>query len=276
MKSKKARMLIAVCIAIVALLLYSSIIEPNFVVTSTCLALDFESLPREFHGFRIAHVSDLHFGTWHLAIRDDLVVRAIEGFKPDLIVVTGDLICSSSSVEEALKFTARLALIAPTVVILGNWDYWSGANVTLFVERLRSAGAVVLINEHIDVERGSSKIYVVGLDDPHTMRDDLERALSGIPPNSFKILLAHSPEAFKKARGRADLVLAGHTHGGQVVVPLLGPLFVPLPPGSRKYVKGLFVENGTSMYVTSGVGCSLLPMRFLCPPEVALITLVKK
>jgi predicted MPP superfamily phosphohydrolase len=276
MKSKKARMLIAVCIAIVALLLYSSIIEPNFVVTSTCLALDFESLPREFHGFRIAHVSDLHFGTWHLAIRDDLVVRAIEGFKPDLIVVTGDLIQKSSSMDEALRFTTRLASIAPMVVVLGNWDYWSGMNVTLFVEDLKKVGAVVLLNEWIAIERGGSKIYVVGLDDPHTMRDNLERALSRTPPDSFKILLAHSPEAFKEARGQVDLVLVGHTHGGQVVVPLLGPLYVPLSPDSKRYVKGLFMEGGTAMYVTSGVGCSLLPMRFLCPPEVALITLVKK
>jgi len=276
MKSRKAWALITACAAVVALLSYSFIVEPNFVVTTASLVLGFENLPREFHGFRIAHVSDLHFGTWHLAIRDDLVIRTIEGFEPNLIVITGDLICSPSSVEEALRFTARLVSIAPTIVVVGNWDYWSGANVTLFVERLRGIGAVVLINEHIDVERGSSKIYVAGLDDPYTMRDDLERALSGTPLNSFKIILAHSPEAFKKARGRVNLVLAGHTHGGQVVVPLLGPLYVPLPPGSREYVKGLFVENGTSMYVTSGVGCSLLPMRFLCPPEVASITLVKK
>jgi predicted MPP superfamily phosphohydrolase len=276
MKSRKAWALITACAAVVALLSYSFIVEPNFVVTTASLVLGFENLPREFHGFRIAHVSDLHFGTWHLAIRDDLVIRTIEGFEPNLIVITGDLICSPSSVEEALRFTARLVSIAPTIVVVGNWDYWSGANVTLFVERLRGIGAVVLINEHIDVERGGSKIYVAGLDDPYTMRDDLERALSGTPLNSFKIILAHSPEAFKKARGRVNLVLAGHTHGGQVVVPLLGPLYVPLPPGSREYVKGLFVENGTSMYVTSGVGCSLLPMRFLCPPEVASITLVKK
>jgi predicted MPP superfamily phosphohydrolase len=275
MKSKKARMLIVVCVAIVALLLYSSIIEPNFVVTSTCLALDFESLPREFHGFRIAHVSDIHFGTWHLAIRNNLVVRAIEGFKPDLIVVTGDLVDKSSGVDGALRFTARLASIAPTVVVLGNWDYWSGTNVTLFVQELRSVGAIVLLNEWIAIERGGSKIYIVGLDDPHTMRGDVKRALSGAPPDSFKILLAHSPEAFKEARGRVDLVLAGHTHGGQVMIPLLGPLYVPLPPGSRRYVKGLFMEGGTAMYITSGVGCSILPLRFLCPPEVALITLTK-
>jgi len=274
-KLKRRTWMLAICVAAVALLVYSSIIEPNLMVTSTRMTLSFESLPEDFNGFKIAHVSDLHFGTWHLAVRNDLVVRAIEGFEPDLIVVTGDLICKPLSVDEALRFTARLTSIAPTIVVLGNWDYWSGADVTLFVEGLRGIGAVVMFNEWVALKRGSSEIYVVGLDDPHTMRDDLAKALNRVPPNAFKILLAHSPQAFKATLGQVDLVLAGHTHGGQVVIPLLGLLYVPLPPDSREYVKGLFVEGETSMYVTSGVGCSLLPLRFLCPPEVALITLVK-
>ena len=275
MKSKKMWMLGVAYASIVALLVYSSVLEPNFVVTTTSLTLSFEDLPEEFNGFRIAHVSDPHFGTWRLATRDDLVVRAIESFKPDLIVVTGDIVCKSLSANEASRFVARLTSIAPTIVVLGNWDYWSGVNITLFVEELKGVGAVVLLNEWTAIERGGSEIYVVGLDDPYTMRDDLTKALSGVPPDAFKILLAHSPQAFKEALGQVDLVLVGHTHGGQVVAPFLGPLHVPLPPDSRKYVKGLFVEGGTSMYVTSRVGCSLLPLRFLCPPEVALITLTK-
>jgi len=212
---------------------------------------------------------------WHLPIRDDIAIQIINDFKPDIIVFTGDIICDINGITYALKFIAHLTSIAPTIIVLGNWDYWSEANITKLIDQLKELGAIILINNSTMIMRGEDSIYVAGVDDPYTWHHDLTQALSGIPVNAFKILLAHSPQIIKEARGKVDLILTGHTHGGQANIPLLGPLFVPLPPGSRKYVAGIFTENGTVMYVNRGLGCSMLPIRFMCPPEVALITLVK-
>ena len=271
----KYKALIALACIIAILLAYSIIVEPNFMVHDTRLTLKLEGLPEAFNGFRIVHITDTHFGMWHLPIRDDLVIHIIEKFKPDLIVFTGDLICSVDGVNEALKFASHLTSIAPTIMVLGNWDYWSRANIAELLRELEGLGVIVLINNSTRIARGGAAIYIVGVDDPYTWRDNLTKALTGIPKTSFKILLAHSPQIIDEARGKVNLILAGHTHGGQVNIPLIGPLFVPLPLEYREYVYGLYNESGTLMYVSRGIGCSMLPMRFMCPPEVVLITLVK-
>ncbi|MHC1629282.1 MAG: metallophosphoesterase [Candidatus Nezhaarchaeales archaeon] len=273
-KSKRG-LLVIIGVILICLIVYALLIEPNLIVTGTVLTLKFSDLPDAFNGFKIAHIADTHFGMWHLPIRDDIAIQIIDDFKPDIIVFTGDIICNVNGITDALKFIAHLTSIAPTIIVFGNWDYWSEANITELVNQLKELGAIVLINNSTIITRGKDEIYVAGVDDPYTWRHDLTRALSGIPINAFKILLAHSPQIIREARGKVDLILAGHTHGGQVNIPLLGPLFVPLPPGSRKYVAGIFTENGTVMYVNRGLGCSMLPIRFMCPPEVALITLVK-
>ncbi|RLF09960.1 MAG: hypothetical protein DRJ68_05705 [Thermoprotei archaeon] len=272
---RSSRALLALVVVLAVFALYAFLVEPNLLVTTTELDLEFEGLPDDLAGFRIVQVSDMHFGMWHLPIRDSLVLSSVEGLKPDVIVVTGDLICRSSAMSEAISFVAHLTSIAPTYVIMGNWDYWSGANMTSFREELERVGAVVLVNQHVELRVGSAVMYIIGVDDPYTWRDDLDKAMSGVPSNSFKLLLAHSPQIIDRAAGRVDLILAGHTHGGQVKIPLLGPLFVPLPGKYRQYVEGLFSVNGTLMYVNRGVGTSLMPIRFLTPPEVTLIVLLK-
>jgi len=249
-----------------ALALDSSLIEPH-------LTLSLEHVV--FHlgvnkPLRILHVTDLHFGsTFFTSPVYGQVLSVAREVKPDLVALTGDLVSKASATEEALRFIEGLASIAPVYVVWGNWDHWElGGGIEEFREDLKGAGEVeVLENKCIDL----GEVCMVGVDDPYIGLDRLDDALQGASKEALKILLAHSPQIIGVAGGRVKVVLAGHTHGGQVVLPLLGPLWVPLPRKYRRYLAGVFVEGGTSMYVSRGVGTSLLPVRFMCPPQVAVV-----
>jgi len=270
---KRTKVLLLLLIILFAF--YSLIVEPSFAIIVVAVKVKLKNLPEDFNGYRIVHLSDTHFGEFHLKLRDDLVLSKVKEIKPDLIVFTGDIVSSKRSVEEAIDFIKKLASIAKVIIVLGNWDYSSGASEILLHKLCSLENVTVLVNNYAVVSRGKSSLYVVGVDDPYTRRSNLSKALENIPQNSTKILLAHSPQIIGEATGKVDLVLAGHTHGGQVVVPFVGPLFVPLPARYKKYVHGLFLVNGTYMYVNRGLGTSILPIRFFAPPEIAVIVLKK-
>lgn len=222
---------------------------------------------------RVLHVTDLHFGGPSIPTIHRASLDAARAAGADLIAVTGDLISRAASAGEALDFVAELAKLAPVYVVPGNWEYWSlgesGEEVSSFLGELEGLGEVrALVN---DAEEFAG-VQLVGVDDPHLLRSDLDEALSRAKEGP-RVLLAHSPEIIREAAGRVEVVLAGHTHGGQVVLPLVGPPYVPVRPGFRKYASGLFLEGGTYMYVCRGVGTSLVPLRFMCRPEVAVIDL---
>jgi len=114
-------------------------------------------------------------------------------------------------------------------------------------------------------------VWLVGLDDLFAGKPDLDKAFAGVPGSAYKIALFHSPVYFDWMAGRSDLVLAGHSHGGQVKIPLIGPIWTP--PFVGDYFEGWFEQNGTRMYVSRGIGTSILNVRFCCRPELAIITL---
>ncbi|HDD64215.1 MAG TPA: metallophosphoesterase [Thermoprotei archaeon] len=260
-------------IALVAVILFFAIypffIEVNLVEevhikveTNKNLAVD---------SFVIAQVSDLHIQG--IGSREEASISIIEKNKPDIIVVTGDLISDKNNLRYALEYIERLARIAPVYVVFGNWDHWSGISMTNFKILLEGIDNVtVLMNEYVDLGNG---IIIAGVDDPHTHFHDLPKALPENCGDKFIVLLAHSPEIIGEAAGKVDLILSGHTHGGQVVLPLIGPLYVPLPSKYRKYASGMFHLNGTVMYVNRGLGTTLIPVRFLCRPEVTIIEIVR-
>jgi len=131
----------------------------------------------------------------------------------------------------------------------------------------------VLRNDFTIISRGNCSIVFAGVDDPYAGRDDLYKALYGVPRNYFIVLIAHSPQIIDKAKGKVGIILSGHTHGGQIVIPFYGPVMVPLPREYRRYVSGLYVIGDTYMYVTRGIGTSIYPIRMFCPPEITLIKL---
>jgi hypothetical protein len=140
---------------------------------------------------------------------------------------------------------------------------------------LRRAHFSILTNAHKLIGDGLSSWYLVGVDDPRWHCDDLPAALAGVPDDAFKLLLAHSPDILPAAaRHRVDLVLAGHTHGGQIRLPWLGPL-VTRTRISRRYAWGLTTCGDTLCHTTSGAGCSFPPVRLDCPQEIVLLELVR-
>ena len=152
--------------------------------------------------------------------------------------------------------------------VLGNHD---PTRMLLGLERLHIR---MLMNESEIIDRDGQHIHLAGIDDAHFYRaDNIEKAAAGIPSDAFSILLSHTPEIYQPAAlADFNLLLSGHTHGGQVWLPLLGRRVVPSRFGQR-YVYGHVIENGRHLFVTSGIGTSVLPVRFMVPPEIALLTL---
>lgn len=126
-----------------------------------------------------------------------------------------------------------------------------------------------MVNDYYELEEN---FFICGVDDPHTSRDNINNA---VRKTGFKILLAHSPEIIERAENRVELVLAGHTHGGQVVIPSIGAPFVPLAKKYRRYASGIFKVGKTILFVSRGIGTSIFPVRMNCPPEIAFIELGK-
>ncbi|HUT73278.1 MAG TPA: metallophosphoesterase [Armatimonadota bacterium] len=228
-------------------------------------------LPPAFDGLRVCCIGDVHLhrGDGSTAMRARL--RPLARLRPDLILFVGDYATGDARYEaQAAQVIAEQRAPLGVYAVLGNHDRWIGEADSL--RALRGARVRVLVNESIALKRGGEALYVAGVNDPYTGGDDLDAALSGAPAKSCVILLAHSPDIIAQARGRVALVLAGHTHGGQINLPLMGPPVVLSRYGNR-YAHGLFREGTTAMFVTRGAGEIFPNVRFNCPREIALLTL---
>jgi uncharacterized protein len=231
----------------------------------------FDDLAPEFHGFRILHLSDFHIdGTDGLA---EALAECIRPLRPDLCVLTGDYRFEDRGPCQEVYPRMRTVLDSidareGVLGILGNHDPADA------VSELEAMGVRMLVNEAMEVRRGRASIWIAGLDDNFDYQThDLEQALEGVPRNAFTILLAHAPELFDEAAaGGVRLYLAGHTHGGQIRLPGLGAVKhnAKCP---RQYSYGHWRHEGMQGYTSGGVGCSSLPIRFNCPPELVMIEL---
>ena len=238
------------------------------------LCLWFPNLPSTFDGFRILQISDLHIdGTDGLAEALSCVLSTIES---DVCVLTGDYRFEDRGPCDAVYPLMRMIVSSISAKhgifgILGNHD---PAEIAFFLEE---NGVRMLVNESAGIGCGEDKpLTLIGVDDPFDYRcDDLPGALAGVPENAFKVLLAHAPELYEPAaQSGIDLYLSGHTHAGQIRFPVIGSLHhnARCP---RSYAFGHWMHRGMQGYTTAGAGCSSLPVRFNCPPEIALIELRK-
>jgi predicted MPP superfamily phosphohydrolase len=235
------------------------------------LTLRCPNLPAAFNGFRVLQLSDFHIdGVDGLA---EVLAAVLGGIQPDLCVFTGDYRFEDRGPCPAVYPRMRLIIDAVSAEhgifgILGNHD---SAEIAWGLEAL---GVHMLVNESVEIRRGGDSLWLAGVDDPFDYRcDDLDAALENVPENSFKILLAHAPEIYKKALlNGVDLYLSGHTHAGQIRLPAVGAIRhnARCP---RSYHFGLWKHGQMLGYTSAGVGCSSVPVRFNCPPEIVLFEL---
>ena len=231
-------------------------------------------LPAELSGLRIAHFSDLHIEVPLPAEYARRALRVVGNAGADLVLFTGDLLSGRIRDLPAYRedFT-RVAARYGKFAVLGNRDY-QGHRIGPIIDFWCECGWQVLRNESRPLA-GRADCHLVGIDDPVTGRDDFEQATKGLPAEGFRLILAHTPDAVEDAAGhRGDLMLAGHTHGGQIVLPLIGPPLVPSDYGNR-YAWGMFDYGEMRMIVSRGVGVTTPRLRFDCPPEVGLLTLLR-
>lgn len=181
-------------------------------------------------------------------------------------MLTGDLVSDKPNVEAVEKFVAGLTPKLGTYFTLGNWEHWRPSSL---VEKLTKRQSVhFLLNQSVKI---ADEIQIVGLDDEAGEPDEL-RAFSAVDQSLPTLLLFHSPITFELLKSRFEIALAGHTHGGQIRFPFLGPLW--LPNGSHSFVSGFYEKAGQKMYVSRGIGTSILPIRFNCRPEIAVFDFV--
>ncbi|HEX2674231.1 MAG TPA: metallophosphoesterase [Polyangiaceae bacterium] len=233
--------------------------------------------PAELSGLRVAFLSDLHVGSPHWGLsRLHELVQQVNAEQPDLILLGGDYLINGvwfGNHVEAEPIALELGqLRAPLGVyaVLGNHDWWNdGPKVRAAFE---AHGVTVLDDEVRRLHFKGKSVCLLGVRDEterlRSARKELELALPGMP----LLVLMHEPDLFDDFDERATLTLAGHTHGGQVDLPVLGRRVVPSRFGPR-YAAGHIVENERHLFVTTGVGTSIIPVRFRVPPEIALLTL---
>lgn len=277
--AKRKRLIILIMAAFVLLALLH---RGNTALQLTCLTVESEDLPKEFEGYKIAHISDLHnaeFGKNNKKLLDML-----KEANPDMIAVTGDIIdCRRTDIDIALSFIKEAVKIAPCCYVTGNHEARASEYEEL-KEGLLSLGVTVLENERVDLEINGEAISVLGLTDPRFEGEYLFDENKAIIKNNltklseetekFTLLLSHRPDMFEiYVENEIDLALCGHAHGGQIRLPFIGGLAVPDHGLFPEYDAGVFTENNTTMVISRGLGNSIFPLRINNRPELILVEL---
>ncbi len=244
------------------------------------VTIPIRNLSPAFDGFRIAQISDIHYDEFTEPWFVRRVVDRINALSPDLVAFTGDYISFTPlprnfAMHAMYRCADALSKVAcpQRFAVMGNHDSVLGAPTIRPI--LADVKIPLLVNEHVPIERGGQRFWLAGIHDPVTHIPDLNAAIPS-HPDAPVILLSHGPDyadtVAAHPRGPlVDLMLSGHSHGGQVRFPLVGAMH--LPDGGRKYVEGLFHIGGMQLYVNRGIGTVGLPIRLNCPPEITVFTL---
>lgn len=270
----KKKMIFSLLFLLTLALIWGFFIEPNIIKIER-IELEINNLPSSFKGNKIIHISDLHSNNF--GDREKKVLDNLKQLNPDFVFITGDFISwTTKDLNSCQDFWRELVKNYPGRVfgVLGNHEHrHRSLRLGVIESFLEESGIEILRNETKKIGKDSDFIYLIGIDDPHEKKDNIELAMDAVKNDEPKILLAHSPEIFRKVKEKnIDLILVGHAHGGQINIPLLINLFLPLRY-DKKYKSGLFKENSTYLSVNRGIGTTYLPIRFNSIPEITLIIL---
>ncbi len=226
-------------------------------------------LPKKLDGMRIVHLSDFHHSPFTSLEHIKRAVKISNRLKPDMFILTGDYVSHETEyIAPVAEVLGELKSEMGTYACLGNHDYW--ANAELVTHLLRGEGIRVLVNEGFRFEARGASFWLAAIDDHTAGQIDLPAALRGSYPDEMKLLLAHNPVILRQAaRSDIDLVLSGHTHGGQIKIRDEEKRILP----RRKLSEGLYRRQNTQIYITRGIGTVVLPVRYQCPPEISLLEL---
>ena len=198
--------------------------------------------------------------------------------------MTGDLIHTTKGAKPFYELCESVQAVDGVYAVFGNSEHKNGVRSRKFAEEMAEHGIEALINSHVEIERKGAKIALLGVDDPVSQKDDIPKAVAGVPDDQFKLMMMHSPDPIGLAASYGiDVVFSGHTHGGQIRLPIIGPLYTNstlgismdhgLFKGEQLFRLIGFRAGRTQLYVTRGVGVSSLAIRFGCRPEITSITL---
>lgn len=240
--------------------------------------LFYPALPSALEGKRIVQISDVHLE--HLRLSSEALQKNINAQNPDLLVLTGDLISTREDLDKVSEYLQPLRARCGKYMVMGNNDY-SHFSRTLFnryLELLRGMGWIPLLNDAEYLK--DLNLWMIGVDDPATAHDDVARSyskLKELKENPFRLVLSHSTDCLDDvAKYGAELMLTGHTHGGQIRLPGMSrPLITNTYLGSEGIYEGYHVVQGVPLYISRGIGESVIPLRLNVPPEIAVFTLHK-
>jgi predicted MPP superfamily phosphohydrolase len=256
------------------LLAYAARVEPKWVEVKQ-VSLPLPRLDKAFDGYRIVQISDIHAGKWMPTSLLEEVVRLVNEQMPDLAAVTGDFVTYTyhEAPLDIVPSMRKLRAKDGVVAVLGNHDYWGNQGPDLIRNIIRDSGMIDLNNNHHTFERDGNLLHFAGVDSARERMAHLDVVLERLPTEGAAVLLAHEPDFadVSAPTGRFDLQISGHSHGGQVVVPFLGP--PELPPMGRKYHTGRYQVGNMIQYTNRGLGVVGVPFRFCCRPEITVITL---
>jgi predicted MPP superfamily phosphohydrolase len=229
-------------------------------------------LPLSFQGSTVAFLADIHHGPFTSLDYVQRVVQLTNSLSPDAVLLGGDYVHRDGQyIGPCFEALSRLKTPWGTYGVLGNHDHWEGAAETR--QAMKAGGIVEMTNSGVWIERGGSRLRLSGVGDLWEDVQDLDEALADTQQTETAIVLSHNPDFVESITDRrVGLVLSGHTHGGQVVLPIVGAPRVPSRYG-QKYLHGLVKTPHTQVFVTRGLGTVTPPVRFCCRPEIALITI---
>lgn len=265
-------------ILLVSLLFYDS----NTRIVTDAYPVYYNNLPASFDGYRIAQLSDIHAAQF--GDNNSKLIDAVIGTHPNIIVITGDLITFTDTIDD-VRFTIEplikaLVITAPVYYVTGNHE-WDSDCLRELLKMLKQNGVTVLQNDYVRLSVGDSAIVLAGVDDPNGPADMISpetfvskiRSAEGDP---FIALLAHRNNYLNRfSELGIDLVLCGHAHGGLIRLPLIGGLVGPSRDLFPKYTNGVYTQNGTNMLVSRGIGNSTGIPRFLNNPQIPVVILRK-
>ncbi|NLE02113.1 MAG: twin-arginine translocation signal domain-containing protein [Fibrobacter sp.] len=253
---------------------YSFFFERNKLQINT-YRIPIPNLPESFEGFTIAHISDIHYGFYFTLDHVKEIVKTANSLSSDLIVCTGDYIYrnySDKPIDTVWPVLSLLQARHGVFSVLGNHDYWGRSKRSIYW--LEKSGQSLHFKAKPVIRNGEA-LWFIGIGDLWEDYANVDHILSKSPPDSCRILLVHNPDTADMIySSRADLVIAGHTHGGQVKFPFIGSPILPVY--NKKYSSGLkYTASNIPVFITRGIGCSNLPIRFNCYPEIAVLKLTR-